>query len=65
MWVITELTSGGTLAQILEQDGRLPPGKVEAFFMDISSGLSYLHSVQILYCDLQPGKVRDIVATGA
>ena len=63
MWVITELTSGGTLAQILEQDGRIPPGKVGDFFVDMSSGLGYLHSMQILYCDLQPEKVRDITAT--
>ncbi len=58
MWVITELASGGTLAQILEQDNHIPPGKISDFFTDISSGLRYLHSVDILYGDLQPSKVR-------
>ena len=57
LWVITELASGGTLADILEQDGCLPFPQVVDFVRDIVSGLSYVHSRQIVYCDLQPHKV--------
>ena len=57
IWVITELASGGTLADILEQDGCIPFPQVVDFVRDIASGLSYVHSRQIVYCDLQPHKV--------
>lgn len=57
IWVITELASGGTLYEILEQDVKIPPDKVEDFIRDIASGLNYLHSVGIVYSDLQPKKV--------
>ena len=57
IWVITELTNGGTLADILEQDGHIPFPQVTDFVRDIASGLSYVHSRQIVYCDLQPYKV--------
>ena len=57
IWVITELASGGTLADILEQDGCIPFPQVVDFVRDIASGLNYVHSRQIVYCDLQPHKV--------
>ena len=55
--MITELANGGTLADILEQDGCIPFPQVVDFVRDIASGLSYVHSRQIVYCDLQPHKV--------
>ena len=58
IWVITELASGGTLAEIIEQDGRISADKVGGFVGDIATGLHYLHCNHILYCDLQPKKVR-------
>ncbi len=57
IWVITELANGGTLADILDQDGSLPFPLVCDFLVDITAGLNYLHSQQIVYCDLQPCKV--------
>lgn len=57
IWVITELASGGVLAEILKQDVRIAPEKVGEFVKDISSGLNYLHFNDILYCDLRPQKV--------
>ena len=57
IWVISELASGGTLAEILEQDMVIPPDKVGGFVKDIAAGLHYLHSCEVLYCDLQPKKV--------
>lgn len=61
IWVISELASGGSLADILEQDGSIPPDKVGGFVKDIASGLNYLHSNEIYYCDLQPKKVCAIL----
>lgn len=58
IWIITELASGGSLAEILEQDGALPPDEVGGFVRDIAAALNYLHCNGILYCDLQPSKVH-------
>lgn len=57
IWVITELATGGSLADILEQDGSIPPPYLNDFVSDVVKGLYYLHSRNILYCDLQPRKV--------
>ena len=57
VWVVTELASGGSLALVLEQDGRVALGNVPDFLSDIAAGLNYLHSKSIIYCDLQPQKV--------
>ena len=60
MWVITELASGGSLADLLCQDGYIALQAVPAFVKDIAAGLRYLHSRNIIYCDLQPDKVAII-----
>ena len=57
IWVITELASGGTLAEIIEQDGHISPNMAMAYIKDIASGLNFLHRNGILYCDLCPKKV--------
>ena len=57
VWVITELANGGSLADILDQDGTIPFPNVTSFLVDIIAGLNYLHCRQIVYCDLQPSKV--------
>ena len=48
---------GGKLEVVLEQDHHLPESAVMKFGLDIVRGLHYLHSLGILYCDLQPSKV--------
>lgn len=57
IWVITELTVGGSLRDMLEQDGFIPLSELPNFLKDITTGLSYIHSKGIIYCDLQPSKV--------
>lgn len=57
IWVITELAIGGSLRDILEQDGFIPGPNIGAFVSDIVAGLDYIHSRGVIYCDLQPGKV--------
>ena len=61
IWVITELATGGSLADIIEQDGHIPLPHLKDFINDIANGLHYLHSRSILYCDLQPKKVLSLV----
>lgn len=60
IWVITELAVGGSLAELLKQDGYLPDTILDEFVRDIVAGLNYIHSKGILYCDLQPAKVRQL-----
>ena len=56
IWVVTELATGGSLADVIEQDGHIPLPHWSDFITDIANGLHYLHSRNILYCDLQPRK---------
>ena len=48
----------GSLNDVLEQDGCLPEPVVWDFLHQLASGLCYLHSSGVLYCDLRPVKVR-------
>jgi serine/threonine-protein kinase ULK4 len=57
IWIITELCSGGSLNDVLEQDGCLPEPVVWDFLHQLASGLCYLHSSGVLYCDLRPVKI--------
>ena len=63
VWVITELANGGTLADILAQDGCIATNQIAGFTQDISRGLEHIHSENIVYCDLQPCKVRTHIHT--
>lgn len=60
LWVVTELVQGGTLADILDQDGFIPLGELAAFLVDIAAGLNFVHSAGILYCNLQPTNVGSL-----
>ena len=72
MWVILEYVTGGDLRTLLAQDKRLPESVIkvsnlgewsrsrplgQVFGVDIMSGLQYIHSVGILYCDLKPSNL--------
>ena len=57
IWVITELAVGGSLKDILEQDGFISTSELPSFIKDIAAGLNYIHSRGVIYCDLQPSKV--------
>ena len=58
IWVITELASGGSLAELLLCDGFVSLEHVPEFVKDITAGLNYVHSNNIIYCDLRPEKVH-------
>ena len=63
VWVITELASGGSLSDLLAQDGYITLQAVPGFVKDIAAGLRYVHSHNIIYCDLQPEKVSSVIST--
>lgn len=57
LWLVVELCAGESLHRILEQDIYLPETTVKAFGKDLVCGLSYLHSVGVVYADLCPSKL--------
>lgn len=57
IWVVTELTSGGTLSDVMDLDGPIPPEKISPFLNDLAGGLNYVHSKGIVLCNLQPSYV--------
>ena len=54
LWVVSEILSGGSLADILVQDGRLPLTVVRDFGADICKGLFHLHQNSVIYARLNP-----------
>lgn len=56
IWLITELTSDN-LAHIMDRDGPLPLNTLPPFISDIFNGLKYIHSSNIVMCDLSPSKI--------
>ncbi|XP_038077861.1 serine/threonine-protein kinase ULK4-like [Patiria miniata] len=57
LWLVVELCTGGCLRQLLVQDEHLPESSVRRFGLDMVRGLHYLHSLGILFSDLQPSKI--------
>lgn len=57
VWMVTELASGGTLADVMELDGPIPLNKLQHFITDILLGLNYVHSQGYVMCDLIPSKI--------
>lgn len=57
VWVVTELVNGGTLADIMDQDGPMNGGNSCSIVRDIAAGLNYVHSQGIIVCDLVPSKI--------
>ncbi|EDO33899.1 predicted protein [Nematostella vectensis] len=57
IWMVVELCTGSTLADILSQDTGLPEATVKHFGAEIAKALFYIHTLGIVYCDLKPSKV--------
>ncbi|KAK6166744.1 hypothetical protein SNE40_023371 [Patella caerulea] len=64
LWLVVELCTGGTLSSIISQDGCLPESSVRSFGVDLVVGLHHIHSLGIIFNDLQPSKVL-LDTTGA
>ena len=55
--MVSEILSGGSLADILVQDGRLPLTVVRDFGVDICKGLFHLHQNSVIYARLNPNTI--------
>ena len=60
LWLVVELCTGGSLEFLISQDKSLPESSVRTFGLDLVTGLHYIHSLGILFCDLRPSKVFNI-----
>ncbi|PNH11471.1 Serine/threonine-protein kinase ULK4 [Tetrabaena socialis] len=57
LWLILEYCVGGDLMSLLRQDVRLPESSVHDFARDVIVALQFLHSKEIIYCDLKPSNI--------
>src|SRR5437764_1702205 len=54
---VMEYISGGTLAERLEQRGKLPFGEAWRIFRELAEALSYVHRHGAVHCDIKPQNV--------
>ncbi|CBZ30036.1 putative protein kinase [Leishmania mexicana MHOM/GT/2001/U1103] len=54
---IMEFVPGGSLDTLLKSFGSLQPESVRRYLRDIARGLSYLHTANIVHCDIKPHNV--------
>ncbi|KAK3602625.1 hypothetical protein CHS0354_034209 [Potamilus streckersoni] len=57
LWLVVELCTGGSLDTLIQQDKFCPESSVRTFGFDLVTGLHYIHSLGILFCDLRPSKI--------
>lgn len=55
--VVMEYVEGGSLADLLAREGRLPSARVAALADDILAGLEAVHEGGVVHGDLKPGNV--------
>jgi len=56
-WIILEFCSGSDLYSLIEQDKMLLEDSVKQLTYELVEGLSYLHSLGIIFCDLKPSNI--------
>ena len=54
IWVVTEYCAGGTLQQLLSQDGPLPESTVISFGLDVLAGMQHAHCHGVYVVDVRP-----------
>ena len=67
-WVIMEYVAGESLRDVIHRNPNgMPTEKVDRWFQEIASGVSYLHDHGIVHRDLKPGNIfmdEDVVKIG-
>jgi serine/threonine-protein kinase len=56
-YLIVEYVSGGSLADVLASQGRLPSGRVTELALDLADALTRAHRLGIIHRDLKPANV--------
>lgn len=56
-WIIMELVASRSLAQVVEQDGPLPPQRVAEIGLQVLVALGVAHAAGVLHRDVKPGNV--------
>src|SRR5262245_1010685 len=54
---VMEYMSGGTLANLLTQRGKLPFREAWRFFRDVTEALAYVHRQGAVHCDIKPENI--------
>ena len=56
-YYVMEFVDGGSLQQLLEDEGPLPVGEAVEMFREIALGLVHAHGKGVLHCDLKPANI--------
>lgn len=56
-YIVMEYADGGSLSELLDARGPLPPGECVRIMDGVLAGLGYMHSQGILHRDLKPGNI--------
>lgn len=56
-YYVMEYVSGGSLQQLLDNEGNLPVGEAVEMFREIATGLLHAHGKGVLHCDLKPDNI--------
>jgi serine/threonine-protein kinase len=57
VFLVSEFRDGGSLADLIDSEGRLPPADCIRLAAEIASGLGALHDNQIVHRDIKPANV--------
>ena len=57
IWLVMEYVPGRTLAQLLAQDGRLPPERAARIGAQVADGLAAAHQRGTVHRDVKPGNI--------
>ncbi|CAH8541744.1 unnamed protein product [Dicrocoelium dendriticum] len=56
LWLVMELCIGGSLEQVIKEEGFLPENVVRKFGADVIRGLEYIHSRGVLFDEMKPSR---------